>query len=95
LRSPVIQPLHWSCLAAGASDQIASREKDNSHGFFTKYFLKGMSGQADELPNGDGDGTITFIELEKYFKGRLTSLARRYCGRDQVVQIVSQKVNLH
>jgi hypothetical protein len=90
-----IVPTSITVIAAGASDQIASWEKDNSHGLFTKYFLKGMSGQADELPNGDGNGTVTFIELDKYFKGTVTSLARRYYGRDQVVQIVSPKVNLH
>ena len=37
-------------ISAGAADQIASWEDDSSHGLFTKYFLKGMSGEADRPP---------------------------------------------
>jgi len=84
-------PQKLTIIAAGAGEQIASWEKDKSHGLFTKYFLMGMSGEADAMPNGNGDGTITLPELQSYLKGTVTRLARRYYGRDQVAQIISTR----
>jgi hypothetical protein len=75
-------------ISAGALDQIATWEQDSSHSLFTKYFLKGMSGEGDKMPYGNGDGAVSLNELEKYLGGTMTYLARRYYGRDQRVQIV-------
>jgi hypothetical protein len=81
-------PSNITVIAAGAANQIASWEQDSSSGLFTKYFLKGMSGEADKAPYGDGDGEVGYDELGAYFKDTLTYYARRYYGRDQMVQIV-------
>jgi hypothetical protein len=81
-------PSNITVIAAGAANQIASWEKDSSSGLFTKYFLKGMSGEADAAPYGNGDGKVEYAELEGYFKDTMTYYARRYYGRDQTVQIV-------
>ena len=81
-------PSNITVIAAGAASQIASWEQDSSSGLFTKYFLKGMSGEADAAPYGNGDGEVGYDELEAYFKDTLTYYARRYYGRDQTVQIV-------
>ncbi|MBI3636271.1 MAG: caspase family protein [Candidatus Rokubacteria bacterium] len=70
-------------ISAGAADQIASWEDDSSHGLFTKYFLKGMSGEADRPPHGNGDGTVEWHELRAYLSEWVTYYARRYYGRDQ------------
>ena len=61
---------------------------DSSSGLFTKYFLKGMSGEADAKPYGNGDGKVGYDELGRYFKETLTYFARRYYGREQTAQIV-------
>jgi hypothetical protein len=74
-------------IAAGAADQIASWEEDDSHGLFTKYFLKGMKGEADARPYGNGDGVVAWSELGTYLEDTLTYFARRYYGRDQTSQI--------
>ena len=71
-------------IAAGAPNQMASWEDDKSHGLFTKYFLMGMSGEAD----GNGDGRVDHKELDRYLKETMTYYARRYYGRDQTAQIV-------
>jgi len=84
-------PKNITVISAGASDQLASWEKDGSNGLFTKYFLKGMNGEADEKPNGNGDGQVSEAELGSYLKGTLTYNARRYYGRDQTAQIVRGK----
>ena len=84
-------PPKVTVIAAGAGDQIASWEEDDSHGLFTKYFLKAMSGEADRAPYGNGDGEVGGKELEAYLKDTMTYYARRYYGRDQVAQIVHGK----
>ena len=71
-------------ISAGALNQIASWEQDKSHGLFTKYFLKGMSGDADE----DKDGKVSWAELKGYLGRTMTRLAMRYYGRQQEAQIV-------
>ena len=67
---------------------MASWDQDKSHGLFTKYFLKAMSGEADAKPYGNGDGTVALGELDAYLKDTLTYYARRYYGRDQTAVIV-------
>ena len=77
-------PKNITVIAAGAPDQLASWEEDSSHGLFTKYFLKGMSGEADK----NGDSVVGLDELGDYLKDTMTYYARRYYGRDQTAQIV-------
>ncbi len=45
-------PENVKVISAGAVDQMASWEQDKSHGLFTKYFIKAMSGEGDK--NNDG-----------------------------------------
>jgi hypothetical protein len=87
-RVPVV-PKNITVISAGAANQVASWEKDEKHSLFTKYFLKGMSGEGDKKPYGNGDGKVTYKELGKYLEGTMTYFARRYYGRDQKAQIVS------
>jgi hypothetical protein len=87
-RVPLV-PTNVTVISAGAANQIASWEKDEKHSLFTKYFLKGMSGEGDKNPYGNGDGKVTYKELGKYLEGTMTYFARRYYGRDQKAQIVS------
>jgi hypothetical protein len=77
-------PPNITVIAAGAANQIASWEQDKSHGLFTKYFLKGMSGEADE----DKDRKVSWAELKGYLGRTMTRLAMRYYGRQQEAQIV-------
>ena len=77
-------PKNVKVISAGAVDQMASWEEDNSHGLFTKYFLKAMSGEGDK----NNDGQVSDKELELYLEDTMTYYARRYYGRDQNVQIM-------
>ena len=76
-------PKNVKVISAGAVDQMASWEQDNSHGLFTKYFLKAMSGEGDK----NNDGKVSDAELKEYLSDTMTYYARRYYGRDQKVQI--------
>ena len=75
-------------ISAGAANQVASWERDGSQSLFTKYFLKGMYGEGDKRPQGNGDGVVSLKELKKYLDNSLTYYARRYYGRNQNAQIV-------
>jgi len=77
-------PGNVTVITAGAANQMASWETDESSGLFTKYYLKGMAGEADS----DKDGRVSLNELERYLKDTLTYYARRHYGRDQQAQIV-------
>ena len=81
-------PDRLTVISAGAANQVASWEKDKSQSLFTKYFLKGMSGEGDKKPYGNGDGKVEDTELKKYLDDTMTYYARRYYGRDQTAQIV-------
>ncbi len=84
-------PPNVTVIAAGSVDQMATWEQDQSQGLFTKYFMKGMSGEADAKPHGNSDGEVEWGELDAYLKSTLTYWARRYYGRDQTAQIVVGK----
>ncbi|TAN61672.1 MAG: caspase family protein [Magnetospirillum sp.] len=77
-------PANLTVITAGAANQVASWEPDDSHGLFTRNFLEGMAGKADF----DKDGKVGLDELDRYLKDTLTYLARRHYGRDQQAQIV-------
>ena len=77
-------PKNVKVISAGAVDQMASWEKDKSHGLFTKYFLKAMSGEGDK----NKDGKVSDAELKDYLSDTMTYYTRRYYGRDQNVQIM-------
>ena len=78
-------PSNITVISAGAADQIASWEEDKSHSLFTKYFLKGMSGEAD----ANKDRKVSWAELKGYLAKTVTRFALRYYGREQTAQIVS------
>ena len=78
-------PSNITVISAGAADQIASWEEDKSHSLFTKYFLKGMSGEADT----NKDSKVSWVELKDYLAKTVPRCALRYYGREQTVQIVS------
>jgi len=87
-------PRKITVISAGAANQVASWEKDSSQSLFTRYFLKGMSGEGDRKPYGDGNGTVSLKELKKYLDDTMTYFARRYYGRTQQAQFVVNGMEL-
>ena len=63
--------------AAAQSDQITATLKEQGHGIFTYYFLKGLSGEAK-----NSKGEITPRGLYKYIKPKIRDAANRQ-NRDQ------------
>lgn len=79
-------PGNLSVITAGSLNQIASWEEDKSNSLFTKYYLRGISGEADLAPYGNLDGEVVDAELKRYLDDTMTYFARRYYGREQNVQ---------
>ena len=76
-------PSKITVISAAKLNQIASWEQSEPRSLFTKYFLRAMSGAADQAPYGNGDGQIAKAELSRYLGDTLSYWARRYYGRDQ------------
>ena len=81
-------PSKITVISAGAANQVATWEEDESQSLFTKYFLTGMSGEGDKKPYGNGDGKVSLKELKKYLNETMTYYARRYYGRTQTAQMI-------
>lgn len=81
-RPPSIPPA-FTVITAGSASQVASWEENGSQSLFTRHFLDGLTGRADQPPSGNGDGSVTHRELEAYLKDTTTYFARRLYGRDQ------------
>jgi len=67
-------PKKITVISAGAANQVATWEEDESQSLFTKYFLKGMSGEGDKKPYGNQNGKVSLRELKKYLDGSMTLL---------------------
>ncbi len=80
-------PNNITVITAGSPNQVASWEDDKINSLFTKYYLRGQSGEADQAPYGNQDGRVELAEIERYLEDTMTYFARRYYGRSQNVQI--------
>lgn len=72
-------------LTAAAGDQIASWDAEAKLGLFTRYFLEGAAGAADQT--GNRDKQVSLGELEQYLREEVTFQARSQYGRRQVPEI--------
>jgi len=73
--------------ATGLSE-VASWDTEQQMGLFTRHFLEGMRGKADDKNFfGNGDGKVTVGELKEYLQEEVTYRARRMYGRNQNPQV--------
>ena len=71
-------------MIAATGEQTARWRRDQGHGLFTYYFLRGIQGSAD----ANGDGTITAGELENYVRSNVRTYAsERLTGAQQVPEV--------
>ncbi len=65
--------------AATGKDQLSNSFKNEGHGLFTYYLLKGLGGEADS----DKDGKIGEQELQDYIKLNVTNQSRKLYGESR------------
>ena len=65
-------------LMASRPDELAfeAKEYGDGHGAFTYFLLRGLNGDADGAPYGDGDGVVTATELLNYVKTNVETATR-------------------
>ena len=78
--------------SSSKGDQISTWYREQKHGLFTYFFLKGLRGDAD----ADGNGAITVQELEDYVTDPADGVpywARRLKSRDQMPVVLASDKN--
>jgi len=79
VKDPVIASEKIALLAASRENQISNFYKEEEHGLFTYYLLKGMIGEADI----DQDRKINIEELYNYVSNNVESTSRRIFGMNR------------
>jgi hypothetical protein len=75
-------PKNLNVFTASSGNEISSGYSQKMHGLFTYYFLKGLNKNADQ----NNDKKITYGEMEKYLKEKVSSQAKKM-GREQNPQL--------
>lgn len=82
--------LNAQVMTAGTGDQAARWRRDQAHGLFTYFLLRGLQGSAD----ANGDYAITAEELQNYLTANVKSYAtERLSGAVQVPEIFTSNPN--
>jgi hypothetical protein len=77
-------------LLATSGDQMPRWRKDQGHGLFTYFLLKGLQGSAD----ANGDGTVSASEIETYVKSNVRTYASdRLSGAMQNPEVFTTNPN--
>jgi len=75
-------------LSAARSNQVAWWDKAKKLGLFTRWFLQGAGGEADSTDFfGNGDGIVSFSELQRYTEDRVSRVAEDLWNRDQEPEV--------
>lgn len=85
--APFDMPDGIAVITASAPEQMAAWDRENRHGLFTEYLLRGLYGAADVWGHGNGDGDVTLNEVKTYLDKEMTFAARRDHGRVQSVDV--------
>ena len=79
VKDPVIASEKIALLAASRENQISNYYKEEEHGLFTYYLLKGLIGEADI----NQDRKINIEELYNYVSNNVESTSRRLFGMNR------------
>ncbi|MBU1248200.1 MAG: caspase family protein, partial [Proteobacteria bacterium] len=83
--SPVRKMKNTVVFSSTGQGQVSNWFPQQSHGLFTYFFLKGLSGAADS----NGNKRITVTEMKTYIQDKVPYEARRMGNTDQTPVIVS------
>ncbi len=76
VKDPLLLSNKIVVLSSGRMSQLSNSYREQGHGLFTYYLLRGMLGDADE----SGDGKIQINELARYVEQEVSSASRRLFG---------------
>lgn len=70
-------------MTSAEKDQTPLEDYETGLSLFTRYFVEGLSGEADKAPAGNGDGKIDTTEAFAFAAARTMILSRRVYGQLQ------------
>jgi len=78
----VIAPSEWkgfspgiSVFSAASKSEIAISLKEQKHGLFSYYLMRALNGEADNPPNGNGDGQLSLKEISDFVGPKVSRIA--------------------
>lgn len=81
--APPVSSTGLTLITAAQGDQVASWDETARLGLFTRHLLDALRGAADRGRDGNGDGTVTLGEVERYLDDEMSYAARRAFQRVQ------------
>ncbi len=75
--------------AATGKDQLSNSFKEQGHGLFTYYMLKGLGGEADT----NKDGKVSEQELQDYIKSNVSTQSRKLYGESRYQEPMLKTLN--
>lgn len=77
VKDPILASPRLVSFAAAQNNQLSNAYKEQAHGLFTYFLLKGLSGDADQ----NGDGNLKLSELAGYIADQVSLTSRRLFGQ--------------
>lgn len=77
VEDPVLLSPNLISFAAAEKDQVSNAYKEQAHGLFTYYLLKGLGGAADK----NSDGNVLLSELADYARDQVSRTSRQNYGQ--------------
>lgn len=77
VKDPMLASQKLVSFAAAQNDQVSNAHKEQAHGLFTYFLLKGLGGAADT----NRDGSLKLSELAEYLKEQVSRSSRQLFGQ--------------
>jgi uncharacterized caspase-like protein len=77
VQDPVRASRNVISFAAAQNNQVSNAYKEQAHGLFTYFLMKGLSGAADK----NGDGLVQLTELAEYVGDQVSRTSRQLFGQ--------------
>jgi hypothetical protein len=96
----VIVPSEWkgfspgiSVLSAASKNEISISLKEQKHGLFSYFLMRALSGEADNPPYGNGDGSLSLKEISDFIGPKVFRTASSR-GQKQTPQLLGAPLTI-
>jgi hypothetical protein len=86
VENPVVAMENGIVFTSATGQQVSTWYPEKKHSLFTYFFLKGLSGAADQ----NGDGKVTVAEMDQYLAAQVPDQARYLSNREQTPQVAGR-----
>ncbi len=86
VENPIVAMENGVVFTSSTGQQVSTWYPEKKHSLFTYYFLKGLSGGADQ----NSDGKVTVAEMDQYLAAQVPDQARYISNREQTPQVAGR-----